>query len=125
MQRPQSPEKKPSGREGTGGKAAARKQRERKERPRKLTIKEARELETLPRHIEELESEQKSLYERLADPKFYKEAGEKIGGAKARLDELEQALEQTYARWQELESIREGGPETVPPSPMDLPFELD
>jgi ATP-binding cassette subfamily F protein uup len=107
MQRPQSSEKSPSVREATNGKAAARKQRERRERPRKLTFKETKELETLPRHIEELESEQKSLYERLGDPGFYKEAGEKISRAKARLAELEQALEETYARWQELESIRE------------------
>jgi ATP-binding cassette subfamily F protein uup len=113
MQRPQSSEKSPSGREATNGKAGARKQRERRERPRKLTFKEARELQALPSHIEELESEQKGLYERLGDPKFYKEAGEKISGAKARLDELEQALEQAYARWQELENIREGGPETA------------
>ena len=70
MQRPQSSEKSPSGREATNGKAGARKQRERRERPRKLTFKETRELQTLPSHIEELESEQKGLYERLADPKF-------------------------------------------------------
>jgi ATP-binding cassette subfamily F protein uup len=108
MQRPQSSEKKPSGREVTNGKAGARKQREKREKPRKLTFKETRELETLPRHIEELESEQKSLYERMADPEFYKEGGEKISRAKARLDELELALEETYARWQELESVREG-----------------
>jgi ATP-binding cassette subfamily F protein uup len=113
MQRPQPSEKRLSGREATNGKAAARKQRERRERPRKLTFKETRELETLPQHIEELESEQKSLYERMGDPKFYREAGEKISRAKARLDELGQALEETYARWQELESIREGGSETV------------
>jgi ATP-binding cassette subfamily F protein uup len=112
-QRPQPSEKDPSGREATNGKTAARKQRERREKPRKLTFKETREIETLPRHIEELESEQKSLYERMADPEFYKETGEKISLAKARLDELGQALEETYARWQELESIREGGSETV------------
>jgi ATP-binding cassette subfamily F protein uup len=113
MQRPQPSEKSPSGREATNGKTAARKQRERRERPRKLTFKETRELETLPRHIEELESEQKSLYERMADPEFYREAGEKISRAKARLSELEAALEETYARWQELESIREAESETV------------
>jgi ABC transport system ATP-binding/permease protein len=108
MQRPQPSEKDPSRREPANGKAAARKQRERREKPRKLTFKEAREIETLPGHIEELESEQKALYERMADPAFYKQAGEKISRAKARLDELGQALEETYARWQELESIREG-----------------
>lgn len=108
MQRPQPSEKDPSRREPANGKAAARKQRERREKPRKLTFKEAREIETLPGHIEELESEQKALYERMADPAFYRQAGEKISRAKARLDELGQALEETYARWQELESIREG-----------------
>lgn len=62
----------------------------------------------LGRHIEELESEQKSLYERMADPEFYREGGEKISRAKSRQEELELALEETYARWQELESVREG-----------------
>jgi ATP-binding cassette subfamily F protein uup len=111
MQRPQSSEKNPSGREATNGKASVRKERERRDKPRKLSFKETREIETLPGHIEELESEQKSLYERMADPAFYKQAGEKISRAKARLDELGQALEEAYARWQELESIREGGSE--------------
>ena len=112
-QRAQSSGKKPSGREAANAKAAARKQRERREKPRKLTFKEERELETLPGHIEALESEQKCLYERMAEPQFYKEAGEKISRARARMDELAQALEETYARWQELESIRETGPETL------------
>jgi len=44
----------------------------------------------------------------MADPEFYREGGEKISRAKARLEELELALEETYARWQELESVREG-----------------
>jgi ATP-binding cassette subfamily F protein uup len=106
IQRPQPSEEEPSGRRAANGKAAASKRRERGEKPRKLTFKETRELEILPRHIEELESEQKSLYERMTDPAFYKEAGANISRAKARLDELGQALEETYARWQELESIR-------------------
>ncbi len=46
----------------------------------------------------------------MADPQFYKEAGKAVGGARTRLDELGRALEEAYARWQELESIREGGP---------------
>jgi ATP-binding cassette subfamily F protein uup len=114
-QRPKSSEKDLSGRDAANGKAAGRKQQERREKPRKLTFKETREIETLPLQIEELEAEQKSLYELMANPEFYKEAGEKISRARARLDELDQALEATYARWQELESVREGGPETVFP----------
>ena len=103
-------EKKTPGRGLANVKAATRKQPERKERPRKITFKEARELEALPRQIEALEAEQKTLHARMADPQFYKEAGKAVGGARTRLDELGRALEEAYARWQELESIREGGP---------------
>ncbi|RJR43846.1 MAG: ATP-binding cassette domain-containing protein [Desulfobacteraceae bacterium] len=99
-QRPQALERKVPVREGGREKAPSRKQRS-----RKLTFKEARELEELPRQIEELDAEQKALYARMADPEFYREAGEEVSGAKERLDELEKVLEETYARWQELESI--------------------
>jgi ATP-binding cassette subfamily F protein uup len=77
-----------------------------KERPRKLTFNETRELEKLPRQIETLEAEQKSLVDQMAAPEFYKQAKENISRANARLAELETALEQAYARWQALESIR-------------------
>jgi ATP-binding cassette subfamily F protein uup len=108
-QRIEPPEKKTGGRGPTDEKVAIRKQPEKKERSGKITFKEARELEALPRQIEALEAEQKTLYARMADPQFYKEAGKGVGTAKTRLDELRQALEAAYARWQELESIREGG----------------
>ena len=65
-----------------------------------------------PRRSKRLEAEQKSLYARMADPQFYREAGKEISRARARLDELGQALDAAYARWQELESIREDGSET-------------
>jgi len=101
-----------------GGKAADRKLKKEKpeqrkpphqhhEKPRKLTFKETRELEELPRLIEKLEAEQKTLYTRMADPTFYRDAGEKVSAARAGLEELEHALEQMYSRWQELENIRE------------------
>jgi ATP-binding cassette subfamily F protein uup len=108
-QRPQAPERNTSGREAAGGKAAPRKQPEKRERPRKITFKETRELETLPPQIEAIEAEQKSLYAQMADPQFYREAGKEISRARTRLDELGQALEAAYARWQELESVREEG----------------
>ncbi|MDD5207567.1 MAG: ATP-binding cassette domain-containing protein, partial [Desulfobacterales bacterium] len=107
-QRPHPSEEKTSARKTTKGKVEPRKQRVQTEKPRKLTFKESREIEELPRHIEQLETEQRSLYARMADPNFYREAGEKVGGAKARLDDLEKVLERTYARWQELENLRQG-----------------
>ena len=98
-------------REATGTARVGGGDRKRREKrgggPRKLTFKEARELESLPPHIEALEAEQKALYERMADPAFYREAGQEIGLARTRLDEVGRALEQAYWRWQELESIRE------------------
>jgi ATP-binding cassette subfamily F protein uup len=109
-QRVASPEKKSPGRGHANGKAATRKQAEKRERPRKITFKEAKELEALPRQIEAIEAEQKTLYACMGDPQFYKEAGDAVGRARTRLHELGQALEAAYARWQELESIREGCP---------------
>jgi ATP-binding cassette subfamily F protein uup len=74
-------------------------------RPRKLTNKEKEELETLPRRIEELEAEQKELYQRMADPDFYKQEGEKIVQANQRLEKLKQELAAAYQRWEELEDL--------------------
>ena len=76
-----------------------------KERPRKLSFKEKRELEELPHTIEKLEAEQAELQLRLADPAFYRQAGEKVAAAKTRLEQLEQELETAYGRWQELEEL--------------------
>jgi len=78
-----------------------------KEKPRKLTYKEGKELETLPSIIEELEKEQKEVYANMADPEFYKGSGENIPRAQARLDEIEKELKKTYARWEELEEIKD------------------
>ena len=106
-QRPEPPDKKESGRESTGGKIATRKGQEKKNRIRKLTFKEGKELEALPGRIEGLEKEQKGLYDQLADPEFYREAGDKISRVRARLDELGHELDAAYERWEELESIKE------------------
>jgi ATP-binding cassette subfamily F protein uup len=75
--------------------------------PRKLTFKETRELEDLPGRIETLEQEQKQLYETMANESFYKDDGNKVARAKARLGELEQLLEETYDRWEMLETVHE------------------
>ena len=75
--------------------------------PGKLTFKETRELEELPGLIETLEQEQKQLYGKMADETFYRNAGNEVAMAKARLDELEKLLEKAYDRWEELETLRE------------------
>ena len=83
------------------------KDRKKKAQPRKLTFKENRELEELPIRIEKLEQEQKSLFEAMSDPEFYKNPGEKITELKSRMKELEVTLLSAYDRWEELETIRE------------------
>jgi len=75
--------------------------------PRKLTFKETRELEELPRRIEILEQEQDQLYKKMADESFYKNDGNDVAGARARLGELAQLLEEAYGRWENLETLRE------------------
>lgn len=75
------------------------------QRPRKLTFKEQRELDALPAHIEALEAEQERLQRETAAPEFYKESGDHIRGALARLDEIARELETALARWMELEEI--------------------
>ncbi len=71
---------------------------------KKLGYKEQRELETLPKRIEELEEEMVVIQGRMADPAFYQQDGDGIAAQKTRLSEVEAELEQAYSRWEELES---------------------
>ena len=69
---------------------------------RKLTYNEKRELEELPKRIDAMEEEQKRLFDRMADPAFYKNDGKDIAEAKARLMHLKLELEKAYERWEDL-----------------------
>ena len=82
------------------------KSRPEKEKARKLTFKEERELETLPEKIAALEAEQTALHNRLADPDFYKTAGTEVTVVNDRLTALETELMVVYERWEELESLK-------------------
>jgi len=79
-----------------------------KPRPRKMSFKERQEVAVLPQRIEDLELEQAELHRRMADPDFYRETGDQVAAAKARLEALAAELEQTYLRWQELEELSGG-----------------
>jgi len=76
------------------------------DRPRKLTFKEERELEGLPDRIAALEEEQEELHRTLADPEFYRTAGNEVATLNARLAAVEEELAAVYQRWEELESLR-------------------
>jgi ABC transport system ATP-binding/permease protein len=71
---------------------------------KKLSFKEKREMEELPRRIERMEAEQQELHARIASPEFYKEPPDAIARALARTDELKGSLHDAYARWDELDA---------------------
>ena len=77
-----------------------------KERPRKLSFKEERELESLPERIAVFEEEQAVLHARLADPEFYKSGGNGIIQVNEHLKILDTELSEAYHRWDELETIK-------------------
>ncbi len=76
-------------------------------RKAKLSFNDRRELEALPGQIEDLESEQGALHQRMADPAFYQEGATAISTAKEQLDALEQNLATAYARWEALAQLEE------------------
>jgi ATP-binding cassette subfamily F protein 3 len=78
-------------------------------RPRKLSYKEQRELSALPQAIERLEREQAALQAKLADPALYRETGEHVAEVREALSRVERTLEGSFARWDELEAIAQGG----------------
>jgi ABC transport system ATP-binding/permease protein len=75
--------------------------------PRRMTWKESKELETLPREIEVRETEQGELNTRLADPAIYQDGGVGVGAIRTRLAVLEKELATIYTRWEELETLGE------------------
>ncbi len=81
------------------------KTRPQKERPRKLSFKEERELEALPDRISSLEAEQDQIHTTLADPEFYKTAGSEVVRLNMRLEELETELLVAFERWEELDAL--------------------
>jgi ATP-binding cassette subfamily F protein uup len=90
------------------GPAAPPKEKPARQRPRKMSFKERQEFEALPQRIDALENEQAELHQRMADPSFYRESGDQVATAKARLAALENELEQAYVRWGALEELSGG-----------------
>lgn len=76
-------------------------------RPRKLSFNEDKELKAIPQQIENLETEQSSIIQGMADPTFFQDDanGNKVRNAKQRLESIEQELENIFKRWEELEKI--------------------
>jgi ABC transport system ATP-binding/permease protein len=80
--------------------------RQAKEKVRRLTYHEQRELESLPERIIELEAELSEVHAILADPDFFRQSPGEIVAVKNRLQTLETAVAEAYKRWEELEAIK-------------------
>ncbi len=72
-------------------------------RARKLSYKEARELELLPAKLEALEKEQAQISQRLADGSVYRDAPDEAKALNQRYAAIDDELTACLARWEELE----------------------
>ncbi|OZI62193.1 ATP-binding cassette domain-containing protein [Bordetella genomosp. 11] len=72
----------------------------------RLSAWETKELEGLPDAIAAIEAEQAALSARLADGSLYRDAADEVGHINEKLAELERALEEKFARWEQLEARR-------------------
>lgn len=70
---------------------------------RKLSYKDARELEQLPARIEALEAELAGLAAAMSDPAFHRQAPGVVASHGQRMAEVQAELDAAYARWAELE----------------------
>ena len=96
------------GAKGAGGKGSAANGAAipRRERERRLSYKEQRELEALPERIAALEEEQQRLKEEAASADFYKSPADHIHAVLARIDAVDVELHATLERWMELEALQ-------------------
>ena len=70
----------------------------------KLSFKESKELEALPKKIEVLEQEQAAISERLTDTNLYRSQPAEAKRLQARLTQIESELAIVLARWEQLEA---------------------
>ena len=69
----------------------------------KLSFKEQKELDELPKHIEKLEEQQSELQAQTTQADFYQQDPVKVAQAMKELQQLTELLEKKYERWNELE----------------------
>jgi ABC transport system ATP-binding/permease protein len=69
---------------------------------RKLSYKEQRELDELPKRIADLETEQTSLNAQLADPDIYKKNPQGMPAMQERITAIDEALLTLLDRWETL-----------------------
>jgi len=70
---------------------------------KKLNFNDQRELDNLPKKIEELENKISQQTETMNDPTFYQQDKEAIAAFNTEASKTQAELDQCYARWEELE----------------------
>jgi ATP-binding cassette subfamily F protein uup len=78
--------------------------------PRKLTFKEARELEAIEGTIAAAETRVKALEATLSDPAVFKDRPTEVAGLIAELDAARAEVDRLFARWQELDAVKQASP---------------
>ncbi len=73
-------------------------------KPKKLSYKEQREFDSMEERVMELESKIEDIETKFADPDFFTKHGDQSIKLQNELTELKEKLEQSYARWEELEA---------------------
>lgn len=85
-----------------------------KDKKPKFSNKQRQELESLPKHIEQLEERKETLVTQLADPATYQAGESKILPLKSEMGEIEAELERAFERWEELETLKESFTDPTP-----------
>jgi ATP-binding cassette subfamily F protein uup len=75
-----------------------------KSKPKKLSYKEQRELDSMEDRVMELESKVEGIESKFSDPEFFSKHGDQTQVLQDELTVLKQELENCYSRWEELES---------------------
>jgi ATP-binding cassette subfamily F protein uup len=73
-------------------------------KPRKLSFKDQRELEEIPKTILRLEAEQAQLTAAIGDPESFRRDPAAAATAARRLEAIVKELEISFARWEALEA---------------------
>jgi len=76
---------------------------------RKLSFKEQRELDDLPKRIEQMETAISTLHDDMGKPDFYQQSAAHIATKQTELAALEAELEKIFTRWEALEQQANGG----------------
>lgn len=74
------------------------------QKTKKLSYKEQREFDSMEENVMKLEAEVERIETMFAEPDFFKKNGDQSAELHSKLTELKEKLDNSYARWEELEA---------------------